>query len=301
MLARSRIIADINANGLTVSDYSGLNVRTGANDLTMTQAPECLSGADLILVCVKSGASAEMAGLISRHAPRSTPVISLQNGFEGCETLRMALTGRDVRAAMVPFNVVPVGPGQYHRASSGGIVIEAGPGALMDILSVPGLAVTQSSDIAEFQWGKLLVNLNNALNALSGLTLRDMLMSRDWRRLMADQMQEALGVLKAAGIKSTSNTSLPNVLIPYVLRLPTWAFARIAAQMLTVDPTARMSMAYDLMQNRKTEIDSFQGLIIALGRKHGMATPCCNRALQAIRAAEKIGQGSPVLSPSALR
>ena len=45
-------------------------------------------------------------------------------------------------------------------------------------------------DIAGVQWGKLLVNLNNALNALSDLPLRKQLAQRGWRRLFADQMAE---------------------------------------------------------------------------------------------------------------
>lgn len=42
--------------------------------------------------------------------------------------------------------------------------------------------------------GKLLLNLNNALNALSGLPIRAMLLDRNWRRLMAQQAQEVLAI-----------------------------------------------------------------------------------------------------------
>jgi len=73
-------------------------------------------------------------------------------------------------------------------------------------------------------------------------------------------------------------------LVPIVLRLPTPLFSRIAAQMLIIDPTARTSMAYDLMQGRGTEIDSLQGGIIDLGKVHGVATPICSRVAQAIHA-----------------
>jgi len=301
LLARPRIIADITAHGLALSDFSGLSQQISADQLTLCETADCLTRADLILVTVKTGATADMAALISQHAPPVAPIISLQNGLQGVEILRAALPGRDVRAAMVPFNVVPSGPGQYHRATSGDIVLQAGPGDIADRLSVAGLKVTDTLDITAIQWGKLVINLNNALNALSGLTLRDMLISRDWRRLMADQMAEALKVLSAAEIAVKSTTPLPAGLIPFVLRLPTPLFTRIAAQMLTVDPTARTSMAYDLMQGRKTEIDSLQGAIIALGLRHATTTPLCARVAQAIRDAEAKGQGSPGLSPADLR
>ena len=44
---------------------------------------------------------------------------------------------------------------------------------------------------------------------------------------------------------------------PHILRLPTPLFTRIAARMLTIDPSARTSMAYDSDgRARPTEIDS---------------------------------------------
>jgi 2-dehydropantoate 2-reductase len=228
-------------------------------------------------------------------------VISLQNGLEGCEILRDGLPGWDVRAAMVPFNVVPLGPGQYHRASSGDIIIQAGPGGLGDLLTAPDFRVIEIEEIASYQWGKLLINLGNALNALSGLTLQDQLTRRDWRRLMADQMAEALAVLKSAGITATSTTPLPVWTLPHVLRLPTPLFTRIAARMLTIDPTARSSMSYDLAQHRLTEIDSLQGTILKLGLDHGIATPICTHVAHAIRTAEANKQATPGLGPSQLR
>ena len=273
----------------------------GADSLTLTEDPACLGEADVVLVCVKSPATAQMAKAIAAHANPEVPVASLQNGVENAATLRAELPGYDVRAAMVPFNVVPKGNGHYHRATSGDIVVEAGPPDLGDFLSVPFLTVRSTEDIVAVQWGKLLLNLNNALNALSGLKLQDQLKDRAWRRLMADQMAEALAVLKTAGIMVQSTTPLPAWMVPYVLRLPTPVFTRIAAQMLTIDPEARTSMAYDLMANRKTEIDSLQGVIVQLGQQHGVATPICVRVAGLILDAELTGEGMPGLAPQAVR
>lgn len=300
LLARPRIIVQIRENGLTLSGYDGASRHVDADQLTLSEDPACLAGADLILVTVKTGATAQMAALIAQHAAQLTPVVSLQNGLQACEFLRAGLPGRDVRAAMVPFNVVPQGDGHYHRATSGDIVIESGPTGLASLLSTPDLMIRETPDITALQWGKLVLNLNNAVNALSGLTLHDQLMDRDWRRLMADQMAEALGVLAAARITVTSTTPLPAWMGPHILRLPTPLFSRIAAQMLTIDPAARTSMAYDLMARRPTEIDSLQGAIIALGQAHGVATPICDHLATLIHDAENAGQGMPHLRPQNL-
>ena len=301
LLARQRVMDEITENGLVLTDFAGLSCRVPATALTLTDDPGCLSTADVILVTVKSGATGDMAALIGANAGASAPVVSLQNGLDGFEILASALPGRDVRAGMVAFNVVPKGAGCFHRAISGDILIGSGPAPLTDLLSAPGLVVSETAEITAVQWGKLLLNLNNALNALSGLTILEQMMQRDWRSLMADQMAEALRVLRAAHIPVTSTTPVPPGLIPWVLRLPTPLFRRIAAQMLTVDPSARASMSYDLTQNRPTEIASLQGRISALGTQTGVATPICDQVARLVREAETRQQGAPGLAAKAVR
>ncbi len=285
LLGRARVLDPIRDHGLTASDFSGLRRTVPADRLVLTEDPACLGDADLIIVTVKSGATAGMAALIAAYAPADAPVLSWQNGMDNARTLRAALPARDIRAGMVPFNVVPSGAATYHRATSGEIVIETGPGALAGHLGTTDLPVTESDRIEAVQWGKLVLNLNNALNALSGLTLQTQLRDRAWRRLMAAQMAEALAVLKAAGKPVASPTPLPAWMTPHILRLPTPLFSRIAARMLTIDPDARTSMAYDLMAGRPTEIDSLQGEIIRLGRAHDIPTPISARVCELIHQA----------------
>jgi 2-dehydropantoate 2-reductase len=151
------------------------------------------------------------------------------------------------------------------------------------------------------QWGKLLINLNNALNALSGLPLRDQLSQRPWRKLLADQMSEALAVIKAEGIVPVSSTPLPASLTPFILRLPDAAYQIIARSAVNIDPKARSSMWEDLQRGRRTEVDHLQGLIVKLAGQHGLKAPLNERVVALIRRAEKAGKGSPGLTPEQIR
>ena len=63
-----------------------------------------------------------------------------------------------------------------------------------------GMRLNLHADLAPIQWGKLLLNLNNPVNALSGLPLRDELLQRGYRRILAALQQEALDLLDAAGL-----------------------------------------------------------------------------------------------------
>ncbi|WP_319545114.1 2-dehydropantoate 2-reductase [Ruegeria conchae] len=300
LLGRARVLQPIREQGLTVTDFADLDCHVPIAKLTLSEDPACLEGAELVIVTVKSGATAEMAALIAAHAPANAPIVSWQNGLENARGLRAVLDGRDVRAGMVPFNVVPTNAASYHRATSGDIVIEQGKGDLALHLSTPDLPVTESDRIEAVQWGKLVINLNNALNALSGLTLQNQLLDRSWRCLMADQMAEALRVLKAVGIEVASTTPLPAWTTPHLMRLPTPIFSRIAAKMLTIDPNARTSMAYDLMEGRPTEIDSLQGEIIKLGQIHAIPTPInshiCDLIHQAPRGPLAVDQVIPPIN-----
>ncbi|WP_299151165.1 2-dehydropantoate 2-reductase [uncultured Tateyamaria sp.] len=295
-LARAGMVAACAEHGLRLTDYTGFDIHL--TDLVMNDDPAvAFGGAGLILVCVKVGDTQDMARHIARHAPEAQ-VVSLQNGVGNAPALRAVLTGADVRAGMVPFNVVTEGPCHMHRASSGDILVEAGP---IPDLSADPLQWLSVDNIEAVQWGKLLINLGNAINALSDMPLLDQLHDRAWRALMADQMAEALKVLKVAGIRPAKPTAVSPRLIPAILRLPTPLFRRVAAQMLTIDAHARSSMWDDLKRGRKTEIDALQGAILHLAEHHGRQAPLNARMRTLIRAAEAEGYGPPGLSVSQIR
>jgi len=298
-LGRPRILDAVRSAGLHLTDFSGLDVQIPADGLDLSTDAEVLRTADLILVCVKSSATAQIAEQIAQHAAPDAVIVSLQNGMGHADTLRAAMPAHDIRPAMVPFNVVPMGAGHFHRATSGDIVIGSGVPDLAVMVGVKGLDLEQSDEIEAVQWGKFLLNLNNAPNALSGMRLHAQLLDRDWRRLMADQMAEALAVLRAHGCAVRPTTPVPAGLVPHILRLPTPLFRRVAAKMLTIDPEARTSMAYDLAAGRPTEVDALQGRIVEMGVEVSLPTPISSAIIAAVKQAEKTG--ALAHTPQALR
>ena len=59
-----------------------------------------------------------------RFAREDATVVSIQNGISNAETLRRLLPGSQVVQAMVPYNVVRLGPGRWHRATWGDLTAE---------------------------------------------------------------------------------------------------------------------------------------------------------------------------------
>src|SRR5262249_40073160 len=129
-----------------------------------------LADRDVVLCCVKSGATADAAERMAKVLKFEAIVVSLQNGVRNPEELRRRMK-QPVLAGIVNFNVLSKGNGVFRRATSGPLVIEAGNAGrareLEAMLVAAGLEVERVAAMRELQWAKLLINLNNAVSALS--------------------------------------------------------------------------------------------------------------------------------------
>jgi len=301
LLARPRVIAEIEAGGLRPTSFEGFDQTITRDRFALSENPHLFEDAGIVLVTVKSADTAAMADIIARHAPSDAVIVSLQNGVGNTAVLRHHLPGRRVLGGMVPFNVMALGKGRFHRATSGDIVIEQDEARTAEKLSVPGLKMRTSDNIDGVQWGKLLLNLNNALNALADLPLRRQLAQRSWRRLFADQVAEGLAAIRADGIKPVSPTPIPFSWLPPLLRLPDPVFEVLLGRTMKIDPEARSSMWEDLKHGRRTEIDYLQGVITGIAQRRGLAAPLSRRIVELIRQAERDAKGSPGLTPEQIR
>jgi 2-dehydropantoate 2-reductase len=301
LLMRPRVKAEIERSGLRLTDFDGSERKLGAGELALSEDPAIFHSAGIVLVTAKSADTAAVADQIAQHAPQDAVIVSLQNGVGNVAVLRERLGCRRVLAGMVPFNVIAMGEGRFHRSTSGDIHVGEDEANTAAALSVPGLTVRGSRDIIGVQWGKLIINLNNALSALSDMPLAAQLARRDWRRLFADQMAEGLAALKAAGITPASATPIPPSWMPALLRLPDMVFNAILGRTMKIDPEARSSMWQDLKQGRKTEIDYLQGAIIALAEQNHVDVPLMRRIVALIKQAEVAGNGPPRLTPQQIR
>jgi 2-dehydropantoate 2-reductase len=291
---------DALAGGLRLTDVDQLDVTVSS--FTAATDPAALAGADLVLVTVKSMQTADAAAAIAAHAPPGAPVISFQNGVSNTDLLRERLPGRPVLAGMVPFNVAQRGPAHFHRGTGGGLVVEDSPAlAPFEALLNRSFELKKSSNITGIQWGKLLVNLNNAINALSGVSLAEEFRQRDYRRSWALAMAEGLKLLKAARIEPVDAVAMPLKLMPQIMSLPDAIYGYVMAAgggaKVRVDPHARSSMADDLVRGRPTEVDYLQGELVRLAARLGRTAPVNARLVQLVKAAEG---GAPPIPAKAL-
>ncbi|HWT14749.1 MAG TPA: 2-dehydropantoate 2-reductase [Patescibacteria group bacterium] len=295
LLGRPALADAAALHGLRVSDNDGCDVCQ--RDVVVGVSHEVLRDRQLIFVTTKSAdtdeAGATLARLFGNGEGRS--IVSFQNGVGNADVLRRHLPCARVFAGMVPYNVVWHAPAHFHRGTSGALMIEAKPGAdaIVALLRVAGLVAETRPDLVAVLWGKLLLNLNNPVNALTGMPLKQQLLDRGCRRIVSALMREGLRVLDAAGIVPAKAGKVGPRLVPLILDLPTVLFARVAASMLKLDDDARSSMWDDLNKRRRTEIDWINGEIVRLAERHHSAAPLNAAVIALIREAEAAGQGSP--------
>ncbi|MBF7073920.1 2-dehydropantoate 2-reductase [Glaciecola sp. MH2013] len=299
LIGRDRIQAQISENGLRVSDYKGRDTSLSAQQVKFTGSNAVMHNADIILLCVKSGDTQKAAKIIYKHAKPTALVISFQNGVRNGILLDQYLPTFSVLRGMVPFNVLGMGKGHFHCGTEGALAIEDPENRAEPVFALfdqAGLSITQYQDITNVQWGKLLMNLNNAVNALSGIPLLDQLNDANYRKIMVAVLREALNTMKAAGIEPARTGKVIPKYMPFIMSLPNFLFKLVASASLKIDPQARSSMYEDLSLGRKTEIDYLNGEILVLAKKFGIHTPANHAIVNLIKQAESDESGSPQLS-----
>lgn len=303
LIGRPRLQKEIAASGLTVTDWLGRNETIPGNNVQFELSPECLSNADFVLLTVKSGDTLEAAKAIEQHCKPNTTIVSLQNGLRNVDVLKQHLPDHNIVKAMVPFNVLAKGQGHFHCGTEGNLAMEGSPSELEPLttaLEKAALPVNLHTDLSGIQWGKLLMNLNNSVNALSGIPLKEQLENRTYRRVMANVVKEALAILNAANIKPARTGKVIPALMPYILSLPNGLFKIAAGATLKIDPQARSSMYEDLALHRKTEIDYLNGEIVQLASQLGLSSPANSYIVERVKAAEDLNKGSPNISAETL-
>lgn len=296
-VGRARIAAELRTHGLHATDYLGAHADVPSARIdyatTADAAAAAVAASEVVLVTVKSAATASAARELARVLAPGALVISFQNGLHNADVLREHLPGVTVLTGMVPFNVLARGEGRFHQGSEGALAVEAAAAltpAVQNVFARSGLPLAVHRDMRAVLWSKLLLNLNNAINALSGVPLQAELSQRGYRRCLALAQRETLDLLAIARIPLVSLTKLPPQRLPLLLSLPDVVFRRLAGKMVAIDPLARSSMWEDFEAGRPTEVDYINGEVVRLAEFVGRRAPVNARLVALVKAAERGGR-----------
>jgi len=293
MIGRDAQARQLHSCGLTLTGLRGNLEKVRAEHIDfVVDNPQAATGAELILFTVKSAATEQAGRSLAAFLNAGSTVISFQNGLDNTAVLQRLIPQCTVLAGMVPFNVLSRGEGVFHQGSEGRLMVQRDLALAPHLaqFSAAGLTLEQRDDMPAVQRAKLLLNLNNAINALCGVPLKAELSQRNYRRCLAAAQREGLRLFSAAQQSVAALTAVPAHWLPFLLEMPDMFFKLVANRMLAIDPLARSSMWEDLEAGRTSEVDWLNGELLRLAARIGIEAPVNQRLLALIRAAERGGR-----------
>jgi 2-dehydropantoate 2-reductase len=248
----------------------GLKVESTLGDLhlkdaNVTDDPRQVGPVDVVLFAVKLW-DTETAGAQARPlVGPETRVITLQNGVDSVERLAPIL-GDDATIGGATYVVSKiVQPGVIrHTGATAKIRVgrldgrsDAVLARYVDAIKAAGIDITLVSEMFLDIWKKFV--LLSGTSGATATTRQPLGVIRDDEHMRAffnKLMHETIAVGRAAGVA-----------------FPPEFAAELDAQVASFPPTMKASMANDLDAGNRLELDWLAGKVVALGRKHGIATP----------------------------
>jgi 2-dehydropantoate 2-reductase len=227
-----------------------------ASPLVFTDVAQVRS-VDWVLVCTKTYDSDAAARWFGGALGPGTRVAVIQNGVEHIERFEKHIDRARIVPVMIDLPVDRVSPGRTIQRGAAHIVVPAGRNGadFVQLFAHTNFDAKETSDFTTAIWRKLCLNSAGAVSAVllkpAGIAHHDGV-----AELMRAIVRECLAVGRAEGAKL--DDSIPDEIIAGARRAP-----RDSAN----------SMLADRRAGRPMEYDARNGVIVRLGRKHGIAAP----------------------------
>lgn len=280
--ARGAGLEAIRADGIRLSGgYGEVHARVAAAEV-LTVRP------DLLLVCTKAQ---DAAAAIEANAAvvDGAPVVVVQNGLEGVATAERLLPHSSCMGLLSIIAANYTEPGVVRVTTPATSYLGRGDGppdeesrrtAALLSEAVPVVAI---AGFRGAQWTKLIVNMLNAVPAIVGRSVQDVVDDRRLRRVVAASMREAVRVGIARGIRFGSLQGLGDRRLRLFARLPL-ALGQLLPWLMRV----RMgnvpnlgSTQQSLRRGQPTEVDYLNGAVVREASAAGLTAPV-NAALTAL-------------------
>lgn len=289
LIGKKNQVEIINKKGIRIK---GINGSTLVENVNTSTDLSTLSNVDVVIICVKSQDTQNLASDLKKFINKSALLVSLQNGVRNLEILRDT-TGNKVVSGVILFIALYSKPGEVELTIKGGLLLEADNSSydnvkcLVNSLKKEGLKLKIVDDIEGILWSKLIVNLQIAVTALTGQTINESIIDKDSRAVLIATMKEGIYVLEQSGI---SLKTLPDIDPRRIIRrlsLFNSTLLKIGSRIMGLKENARNSMWQSLSRGKSTEIDYINGEIVNLARKNNLKAPINTKLVELIKVAEK--------------
>ncbi|HJQ26867.1 MAG TPA: 2-dehydropantoate 2-reductase [Blastocatellia bacterium] len=264
---------------------------------------------DVIIITVKSQATEEATGELAAVYPQATPVVSLQNGVTNEAVIARRFA--KVYAGLVFFSATQIQPTRIALTRGRSLAVGCYPEGvdetarhISEDFERAGFAAMASPFTMAMKWSKFVVNLNNATYTITGTFVEQGAADDELRRLLAEVREEGLRVLDAARIAVEPPAGEPSLIRIRELHEKAKAPPADMEALRNLPEHERTypSMWQDLMLGRRTsEADHLNGVIVELGRQHGVPTPYNSTLLEIVNRMFATGERPGLYTPAELR
>jgi 2-dehydropantoate 2-reductase len=269
-VARGNHLAAMREGGLRVESPFG-NVHLPR--VSATEEPNEIGPVDLVIFAVKLWDTDSAAARLGALVGPDTRVLTLQNGVDSRTLLRRHVPDEQIVEGIIYVPAVIAAPGVIRNPGGPRQMVadergrDAVIAALVDAgLRANGLDIEATEDIGSAVWGKFIRNAAfSAATSVTRLPAGAVLGHPESRSLLRALVQEGVLIAAAEGHAMASDF-LDKTMILYE----------------SLAPQTRSSMAEDLEQGRRLEVEFISGRMHSLGLAHGIPTPAHTMAFRAL-------------------
>ena len=249
-----------------------LHVETPQGPLTarpaVLTAPGQAKPVDWVLVATKAYDAAGAAAWLKGLAAKGAPVAVLQNGVEHRERFTPYLPAEQIVPVMIDCPAERSDPTHIRQRGTAKMVVQddARGREFVALFAGTPVEVSLTKDLKSAVWRKLCLNSSGVINALllqTTAALRDEKLGD----LLRAMVEECMAVGRAEG--AVFEDGLPG---------------KILQSQRAAPPDSVNSIQADRAAGRPMEVDARNGVIVRLGRKHGIATPYNEMAVALLEA-----------------
>ena len=257
-------VDSINGKGLKMDGHGGDRFIK----IKATTEPAKLNTTDVIIIMCKATVLEKALMGVKNIVGEKTVLMSFQNGI-GHEAIMSKIAGKEkVLGGTTTQASNILGPGHIKNHASLPSWIGEYEGGMSDrvksvaeTFTAHGLETIPSDNIKKRKWMKLFaLTAIGPLSAIFDLNHSDLYInnksSRASRDLGKQIILETRQVAKADGVDVSENECL-----------------EMFNKIVDSKQTNKSSMAFDVLNKRKTEIEFINGAVSKIGKKHGIATP----------------------------
>jgi 2-dehydropantoate 2-reductase len=253
---------------LRAMQEKGLIVRSFQEDFQVRQATftdrvEHIGRVDLVLFCVKSYDTEDVAKSLAPLIGAQTTILSLQNGIDNPDKITGICGTNNALAGVVYIGAQVSQPGTIKHSTGGRILFGELDGRLCErteaveqVLASAKIPCEISTDIRRAMWRKLVWNAAFcAIACLTRTTVKNIVESESLTKLAVDCMAEVLEAAKIEGFAFQ----------PAVID-ETLAFSKTVGDF-------KPSMLQDLEAGKPLEYEAFNGIVLKTLRPLGIKAP----------------------------